>query len=147
MVWLKGVALIILLCLAFVPAMSTTLQEEGSVTAKPNILFVLADDLDTRSARQMPKLEKFVAARGTTFSNAFVTTSLCCPSRASVLTGKYVHNHTVYTNKPPAGGAPKFRSSGEAKSTVATWLDEQGYETIMIGKYLNYYDGTYIPPG
>jgi N-acetylglucosamine-6-sulfatase len=143
---LMVVVLSIVLCLVFVPATSTT-QHEGRAATRPNILFVLADDLDARSAHQMPKLERLVAARGVKFSNAFVTTPQCCPSRASILTGKYAHNHGVYRNRPPEGGAPKFRSSGEERNTMATWLDEQGYETIMIGKYLNYYDGTYVPPG
>jgi N-acetylglucosamine-6-sulfatase len=142
----KVVALTILLCLVFVPATSTT-QHEGKAATRPNVLFILTDDLDARTAHRMPKLERLVAERGITFSEAFVTTPQCCPSRASILTGKYTHNHEVYQNGPPEGSAIKFHSSGEERDTVATWLNEQGYETIMIGKYLNYYDGTYVPPG
>lgn len=115
----------------------------------PNILFILTDDLDSRSPGRMPKLERWLAEQGTTFEEAFATTTACCPSRASILTGKYAHNHTVYTNvaSDGTGGAPKFRSSGEERSTVATSLNDRGYETILIGKYLNHYDGTYVPPG
>jgi N-acetylglucosamine-6-sulfatase len=139
-------ALVIFVVLASSSLTASTVRE-APPSERPNILFILTDDLDARSARLMPRLEEFVAARGVTFKNAFVTTSQCCPSRASILTGKYAHNHTVYHNDPPEGGAPKFFSSDEHASTVATWLDEQDYETILIGKYLNYYDGTYVPPG
>lgn len=133
------------LLLAVSPAASVV--REDPLSQRPNILFVLTDDLDTESVGHMPKLEKLVASRGTTFDDAFVTTPQCCPSRASILTGKYAHNHGVISNEPPEGGAPKFLSSDGHASTVATWLDGQGYETVLIGKYLNYYDGTYVPPG
>lgn len=114
---------------------------------RPNILFILTDDLDSRSVGRMPKLKEWLVDEGTTFDQAFATATTCCPSRASFLTGKYVHNHTVYTNNLKMGGAPKFRSPGGDRSTLATWLDARGYETILIGKYLNHYDGTYVPPG
>jgi N-acetylglucosamine-6-sulfatase len=144
-VWPKSLIFIALMCLVVVPA---SRPDKGALPSeRPNILFILTDDLDERTAGRMPGLQDQLAARGTTFDQAFVTTPQCCPSRASFMTGKYTHNHTVYTNGPPEGGAPKFRSSGEDESTVATWLDAQGYETILIGKYLNVYDGTYVPPG
>ncbi|MGH3146919.1 MAG: sulfatase family protein [Rubrobacter sp.] len=143
---------VVIVCFALVPATSTTQGPEPTRHApppqeKPNILFILTDDLDARSTSRMPKLENRLAERGTTFDQAFATTPQCCPARASFLTGKYAHNHTVLTNDEEEGGAFKFRSSGEDESTMATRLDKRGYETILIGKYLNYYDGTYIPPG
>ena len=133
----------IILGVAILPAASAA-QETPE---KPNILFVLADDLDKGPTDYMPRLQEQMVAAGTTFEQAFVTTPQCCPSRASILTGKYAHNHTVYDNHETLGGAQKFRAAGQDASTVATWLDAEGYETIMIGKYLNWYDGTYIPPG
>lgn len=143
---------VVTICLAVMLATSTpqetkTPQRSSSQQGKPNILFVLADDLDAESPSRMPKLQDSLVKQGTTFSQAFATTPQCCPARASFLTGKYAHNHTVFTNDVVEGGASKFRSSGEDGSTMATWLDEEGYETILIGKYLNWYDGTYIPPG
>ncbi len=80
-----------------------------------------------------------------------MTHSLCCPSRASILRGQYTHNHQVRTNTRPDGGFEKFRSMGHEDSTVATWLESEGYQTALIGKYLNGYakgnDETYVPPG
>jgi N-acetylglucosamine-6-sulfatase len=89
-----------------------------------------------------------MASGGAKFTNAFVTNSLCCPSRATILRGQYAHNHRILSNRPPLGDFYKFRSSGREKSTVATWLNGAGYDTMFVGKYLNGYDNTtYVPPG
>lgn len=115
---------------------------------RPNVVFVLTDDLDKRllasHLSDYPNI-RALAANGTTFSNAFVTNSLCCPSRATMLTGRYPHNHGVMTNDPPKGGAPAFRPR-EPKA-LPVWLDDAGYATGYVGKYLNNYDGSYVPPG
>ena len=132
--------------LVVVPAASTD-RDVPAPMEKPNIVLILADDLDAGSTNRMPKLRSNLVEQGTTFEDAFVTTPQCCPSRATILTGKYAHNHTVYDNNVADGGARKFHDSGEEESTIATWLDEAGYETILIGKYLNWYDGTHVPPG
>ncbi len=118
--------------------------------SKPNIVFILTDDLDARSIRFMPKLKSLVVDRGTTFANFFVTNSLCCPSRSSILTGDYPHNHGVITNSFPPGGFQKFHNTGRERSTIATWLKAEGYRTMLAGKYLNGYGaGTAmaVPPG
>ena len=117
-------------------------------TTKPNIIFILTDDLDARpgSISHMPNLRRYLINNGTTFDNAFVTTSLCCPSRATFLRGQYSHNHGVLTNQAPLGGAQRFRSLGRENSTIATWLHHGGYRTVEIGKYLNHYQPP-KPPG
>ena len=119
--------------------------------ARPNIIFVLTDDLDARSIAVMPQLKAHLADAGVTFANFFVTTALCCPSRASILRGQYVHNHRTYTNTPPAGGFEIFKGLGREQSTAATWLRAAGYRTVLMGKYLNGYpersSPTYVPPG
>ena len=119
--------------------------------ARPNIIFILTDDLDTRSIAVMPRLKTHLADAGVTFVNFFVTTALCCPSRASILRGQYVHNHRTYTNTPPAGGFEIFKGLGREQSTAATWLRAAGYRTVLMGKYLNGYpersNPTYVPPG
>jgi N-acetylglucosamine-6-sulfatase len=116
----------------------------------PNVILVLADDLDARLLEEhsadYPNLRE-LAAEGTTFENAFVTDPLCCPSRATILRGQYAHNHRIVGNWWPHGGSRKFRELGHEGSTVATWLQDEGYRTVLVGKYMNEYHGTRVPAG
>jgi len=121
---------------------------------KPNIVFILTDDLDLNSyldPSRFPKVNSLLVQKGTTFSNFFVTDSLCCPSRSSILRGQYVHQHDVLGNQPPSGGYGKFHTNGDEKSTLATWMHDSGYRTGLLGKYLNGYpetvDPAFVPPG
>jgi N-acetylglucosamine-6-sulfatase len=122
--------------------------------ARPNIVFVLTDDLAWNLIDYMPHVRR-LQQQGTTFSNYFVTDSLCCPSRASIFTGKYPHDTGVFTNGGSDGGFHLFHELGEEGDTFATRLQTRGYLTAMMGKYLNGYtpaglvDGkpAYIPPG
>jgi len=118
---------------------------------RPNIVFILTDDLDAASIAFMPKLKALLIDQGVSFSNFFASFSLCCPSRATILRGQYAHNTQILGNGPPSGGFEKFHSLGEENSTVATWLQAAGYRTMYVGKYLNGYpEGvalTYVPPG
>jgi N-acetylglucosamine-6-sulfatase len=92
----------------------------------------------------MPKVKTHIVDPGVRFSQAFVVNPECCPSRASFLTGKYSHGTNIYRNRGPFGGFGSFDDS----STLATWLDEVGYRTALVGKYMNgYRDGSYLPPG
>jgi N-acetylglucosamine-6-sulfatase len=129
----------------------TSQEEEGvSPTDLPNIVFVLADDLDFVSAQKMPQIRSQLIGEGTSFVNAFVSFPTCCPSRATILTGLYTHNHDVKGNTPPQGGFRTFRSEGLEESTIAVRLQTAGYQTAYFGKYLNgYADGepTHVPPG
>jgi arylsulfatase A-like enzyme len=109
----------------------------------PNIVLILTDDQRWDTLHAMPAVQQLLVRRGVTFSNAFVVNSLCCPSRASILTGGYSHTTGVYANGGPHGGFKVFDDA----STIATRLDDGGYETGLFGKYLNRYGGTYVPPG
>jgi N-acetylglucosamine-6-sulfatase len=113
--------------------------------ASPNIILILTDDHRWDSIDYMATVQSELIGAGVEFTNAFVTTPLCCPSRASILTGLYAHNHGVWINGPPKGGAGVFDDS----STVAIWLQDAGYKTALVGKYLNGYASLspYIPPG
>jgi N-acetylglucosamine-6-sulfatase len=126
-------------------------QEEASEASdRPNIIFVLADDLDLASAGLMPSLRSLLAQEGATFENALVSYPICCPSRATTLTGLYSHNHNVRGNKRPVGGFERFREQGNEENTIAARLQEEGYRTALFGKYLNGYgndDPAYVPPG
>ena len=83
----------------------------------------------------MPTVKAQIVAKGTKFTKAFVVDPLCCPSRATILTGQYSHTHGVYTNALPRRRVPRFNDS----STIATWLQADGYRTALIGKYMNEY--------
>jgi N-acetylglucosamine-6-sulfatase len=114
---------------------------------RPNFVFIMTDDLNERSMEKLDGIRDVMGSNGTTFENAYVTYSLCCPSRATILRGQYPHNHGVLGNNEPQGGEAKFRNSGLDRSTIATWLDNASYQTKYIGKYMNGYDGLYKPPG
>ena len=126
-------------------------QEEGAEVTQPDIVFVLADDLDSDSVQLMPKLRGLLIDKGTSFDNFYISLPQCCPSRASILTGLYTHNHNVQGNLPPLGGFQKFYDEGLEEGTIATRLQEAGYQTAFFGKYLNGYPGdegpSYVPPG
>jgi N-acetylglucosamine-6-sulfatase len=113
-----------------VPRMVTA----AAAAAKPNIVTVMADDMRTDDLRFMPAVRRLLVAQGLDFRNSFSPYPLCCPARASFLTGRYAHNHHVYSHKSPYG----FKSFDD-HATVATALQESGYQTGFIGKYLNGY--------
>lgn len=117
----------------------------------PNILFILTDDLDTAAIDYMPKVKSLLIDRGVSFSNYFANIPLCCPSRTTILRGQYAHNTGIYTNKYPQGSFIALYQQGLEKSTIATWLQQAGYLTAFVGKYLNNYPRTagkdYVPPG
>ncbi|MFL5893628.1 MAG: sulfatase-like hydrolase/transferase, partial [Thermoleophilaceae bacterium] len=117
------------------------------VHPRPNVVFILTDDLSWNLIQFMPHVRQ-MQRDGETFTNYFVTDSLCCPSRASIFTGRYPHNHRVLTNTAPAGGFAAFRRRAQRR-TFATAIQKAGYRTAMMGKYLNGYKprAGYVPPG
>jgi arylsulfatase A-like enzyme len=118
---------------------------------RPNILFVLTDDMTRADLHAMPGVQRIVGRRGMTFTRAMVSVSLCCPSRTTILRGQYAHNTGVETNGGTNGGFEAAFRFGVERSTVATWLHRAGYRTGLIGKYLNGFPNTapesYRPPG
>jgi N-acetylglucosamine-6-sulfatase len=120
---------------------------------RPNIVVVMADDMRVDDLAFAPALRRLVADHGVTFTNSFAPYPLCCPNRASFLTGQYAHNHGVYWHEPPWG-----YGSFDDSRTLATSLRDAGYRTGFIGKYLNRYgvdrskvsgqpSHRFVPPG
>jgi arylsulfatase A-like enzyme len=111
---------------------------QGSMTTTPpNIVLILTDDQRADTLRFMPNVQRLLVRNGIAFTNGYVVNPVCCPSRASTLTGDYSHTTMVYTNHPgrPFGGFPAF----DDDSTIGTWLQDGGYHTGLFGKYLNGY--------
>lgn len=114
---------------------------------KPNIVVILTDDQRWDTLWAMPTVQAELVARGMDLANYFVENPLCCPSRATLLTGQAAHTTGVYTNHDPSGFDEFEPHEG---STVTTWLHDGGYHAGLVGKYLNGYgvnDVEHIPPG
>ena len=114
---------------------------EPTPPKSPNIIFVLTDDLSLNLLQFMPHVLK-MERNGATFTNYFVTDSLCCPSRSSIFTGEFPHNTGVFRNLEPDGGYGGFNAHGNEPNTFAVALQRIGYKTVMLGKYLNGYEPT-----
>jgi arylsulfatase A-like enzyme len=112
---------------------------------RPNIVFVLTDDLSWDLVQYMPHVLQ-MQKDGVTFTNYFVTDSLCCPSRSSIFTGRYPHDTGIFRNTGADGGYLAFVSRGLERATFATVLSAAGYRTAMLGKYLNGYLPRQHPP-
>jgi len=159
------------LCGAALVLLSTGSPQATHTTAR-NLVVIMADDLSVDAldtllaAGLMPNLKTHLIDQGVQFQNSFVTNAVCCPSRATFLTGLYSHNHKVLSNSSPnpfragitwPGWFSEGATPGQNESTIATWLKAAGYFTGYIGKYLNGYGRhapsgvedptTYIPPG
>ena len=106
----------------------------------------MTDDEALNDVRRMPNVRKLLERRGTTFSNAVDSFPLCCPSRSTFITGQYAHNHGVAGNFYPYG----WQGLKGKKNTLPVWLQRAGYNTALIGKWLNGYGALQrreIPPG
>jgi arylsulfatase A-like enzyme len=156
-------ALTALLCLL---AAASGRSAQAAVKAPPSFVVIQTDDqtLDALYAsvsaypeapktRAMPNTLNLIAKRGITFNRYYVSYPLCCPSRVSLLTGRYAHNTGVKGNVQPNGGYFGFSFRAAMSHNLATWLHAAGYRTIHIGKFLNGYgdepydNGTTVPPG
>ncbi len=155
-------ALLGLLVLTLALAAGTPVAHAGRA-ARPSFVVIQTDDqtaeeLDSTwitpfglRARTMPHTIDEIRRPGIEFSRYYVSYPLCCPSRASLLSGRYAHNTRVLGNLPPDGGFTAFQQSPNYRHNIATWLHRSGYRTIHVGKFLNNYGHsvpeTTIPPG
>ncbi len=148
------------------PISEEALEERSSklISERPSFVVVQTDDetLDQLytvfnaggvEVPAMPNTLSLIGGRGMTFNRYYVSYPLCCPSRVTLLTGRYAHNSNVRGNVQPNGGYSGFRARGAFTHNLATWLQGAGYRTIHIGKFLNGYgdepydNGTEVPPG
>jgi arylsulfatase A-like enzyme len=143
-------ALTLVLVAAFVVGSrsETVTAAQPPPAARPNIVVVMTDDQTLESMRVMPNVRSLIGREGATFVNSFASFPLCCPSRATFVTGQYAHNHRILGNRPPRGGYEKLVPS--QGHTLPVWLRNAGYRTVQVGKYLNGYGlqrPEEIPPG
>lgn len=132
-------------CAALVPA------AQGA--PRPNILMITVDDASPGNLKYMPNVRRLIGDEGVTLTNGVAPTPICVPARASWLTGQYVQNHGARTISGPHGGFESFQDT----ETLPVWLQRAGYDTVLIGKYINGYghntligprsEPTYVPPG
>lgn len=136
-------------------ASNSTLASETS--SNKNILFIMLDDLDERSFNLLlddgwlPNIESQIVNKGIRFEQSFVTNSVCCPSRATFLTGQYTKNHGILSVSQGLGHWQEDQTLAGEENTLVTWLHKKGYKVGHVGKYLNGYgyltEDTYVPPG
>lgn len=125
---------------------------QAAQSAPPNIVFILLDDLDELTMPYwdaLPQTAALLRNSGIRFENAFAPTPVCCPARSSILTGKYGHNTGVLTNSGDQGGWETFVRNGNEERTLAVYLQQAGYQTALVGKYLNGIENApaHVPPG
>jgi N-acetylglucosamine-6-sulfatase len=128
--------LLALTALAFAaPAVAQARPVSADRDGRPNILVVMTDDQAQADVAKMPNVKRLLAKQGTTFADAIDSFPLCCPSRATFITGQYAHNHGVAGNFWPYG----WYGMKHRGNTLPAWLDNAGYNTALIGKWLNGY--------
>jgi N-acetylglucosamine-6-sulfatase len=131
--------------LALLPGAAARAADDA-VAPRPNIVVIWTDDQTLEEMRFLPKTQALIGREGVTFTNYFDSFSLCCPARATFLTGQYAHSNGVEGNTLPSGGYYKLDST----KTLPVWLQRAGYHTALVGKYLNQYgtrNQTEVPPG
>jgi N-acetylglucosamine-6-sulfatase len=113
---------------------------------RPNVVVLMTDDQTVADLEAMPRTRGVLARQGVTFDRSYVSYPVCCPSRATFLSGQYAHNHGVLGLYPPTGGYGRF----DHANALPVWLQRAGYTTAHIGKYMNGYRlavGAQQPPG
>jgi arylsulfatase A-like enzyme len=125
----------LVLALLALPSAAGARPASAANDGRPNILVVMTDDQAAADLAKMPNVHRLLAAQGTTFSNAVDSFPLCCPSRATFITGQYAHNHGVVGNFYPYG----WYGMKDRGNILPAWLQKAGYRTALIGKWLNGY--------
>jgi arylsulfatase A-like enzyme len=148
---LAGLSLFLAAGLAAGVALRNSIEHQAGrpspseAASKPNVVVVMTDDQTAAQMRALPRTRALIGRTGVDFKDFYVTDPLCCPSRATFLAGEYAHNTGVISNGGP-NALPALRES----DTLGPWLEDAGYRTAFVGKYLNGYGGSdaeRVPPG
>ena len=139
----RRLAALALAALTSATALTLAVRDAESATGD-NVIFILTDDQAASELAAMPNVHALIGARGATFRRAYVPYPLCCPSRASLLSGQYMHNHGVRGNLLPYGGWDRFRP--HESNALPVWTSDAGYYNVHIGKYMNAYTAGLGPP-
>jgi N-acetylglucosamine-6-sulfatase len=118
----------------------------AAAAERPNLVVIMTDDQTAEEMSAMPRTRGLLAHQGVTFDRSYVSYPVCCPSRATFLTGQYAHNHGVMGLYPPSGGYGRF----DKRDALPVWLKRSGYFTAHLGKFLNGYGDQRtadVPPG
>ena len=147
-IW-KWVAAAMLLAFGVVTASAArpAAAARRAVDNRLNVVLILSDDERSDGTAVMKNVQTLLADHGVNFTNAHVTTSMCGPSRASILTGQYAHHTGVLENF----GAHAYPAFKDEPDDLPVWMHDAGYDTALVGKYINGYTGAAghhkIPPG
>jgi arylsulfatase A-like enzyme len=134
----RGIVIAVTVLVSLATVATVTLATGGGTAPRPNILVILTDDQRADGTLDvMPVTRQWFKAGGTEFTKAFVTTPECCPSRSTIFTGRYVHNHGVLTNNSS--------QSLDQRYTLQRYLHQAGYLTGIYGKYLNAWNNLHNP--
>ena len=132
---MRTAAVLVAVALWALPSAAQARPASAAKDGRPNILVVMTDDQAAADVAKMPNVRRLLAARGTTFTEAIDSFPLCCPARATFITGQYAHNHGVGGNFYPYG----WYGMKDRGNTLPAWLQKVGYRTALIGKWLNGY--------
>ena len=124
----------------FVGTADVAAEADAAAVRRPNVLVLITDDQRVGTTGRQRALQRWFGTGGTEYTNAFATTPTCCPSRASIMTGRYAHNHGVLTAEGEGVDALDHRT------TIQHYLDAAGYRTGLFGKFLNEWDVADDPP-
>ena len=128
-------AVIVAALLAVFAQSAVAPSEPEAHSARPNFVVLMTDDQTVEDLQVMPRTRRLLGGQGIRFANTYVSYPVCCPSRATYLSGQYAHNHHVMGLYPPTGGYARF----DRDNSLPVWLHHAGYVTAHIGKYLNGY--------
>jgi arylsulfatase A-like enzyme len=120
-------------------------EPAAAQSASPNIVLITTDDQTFESLRVMKRTRRLMVEGGTSFARSYASFPLCCPARATWLTGQYAHNHGVLQNAARNGGG--YGALREPGKVLPVWLKAAGYDTAFVGKWLHGYEGLERPPG